>query len=93
MNTQTIQLTTAKGNVIQLFFNNDTGLIVVDLIAANEQGGNEFVRMTIDEDKMLAPFLPKSKKTSRLKLSAIRSLDVSCHPVAGDDMEASHSHS
>jgi hypothetical protein len=32
----------------------DTGLVVVDLIAANERCGNEFVRMNIDEDKMLA---------------------------------------
>jgi hypothetical protein len=51
---QSIQLTTRSGNTIQLFHNADTGLVVVDLIAANERGGNEFVRMNIDEDKMLA---------------------------------------
>ena len=64
-NTQTINLTTAKGNTLQLFYNNDTGLVVVDLVAANEKGGNEFVRMTIDENKMLAPFLPKPRKTRK----------------------------
>ena len=52
--TQTINLTTNKGNTISLFYNNDTGLVVVDLIAKDESGGKEFVRMHIDEDKMLA---------------------------------------
>ena len=62
-NTQTINLTTVKGNTLQLFYNNETGLVVIDLVAASEKGGNEFVRMTIDENKMLAPFLPKTRKS------------------------------
>lgn len=56
-------MTTAKGNTLQLFYNNETGLVVVDLISANEDGGNEFVRMTIDENKMLGHTVkPKPKR-------------------------------
>ena len=61
-NPQQVQLTTAKGNTLQLFYNNETGLVVVDLIDKNEQGGNEFVRMTIDENKMLGHTKPKRKR-------------------------------
>jgi hypothetical protein len=62
---QTVQLTTPKGNTLQLVHNADTGLVVVDLIAANEQGGNEFVRMTINEDTMLAHALKPVGKMKR----------------------------
>ena len=68
--TQTIQLTTNKGNTVQLFYNNDTGLVVVDLIAKDESGGNEFVRMTINEDKMLG-HMDKPKRKSRLPLTVL----------------------
>jgi hypothetical protein len=62
--TQTTSMTTAKGNTLQLFYNNETGLVVVDLVSANEQGGNEFVRMTINEDKMLGHTVkPRKRKT------------------------------
>ena len=45
--------TTAQGNTLQLFYNNTTGLVVLDLIAENEGGGHEFVRLHIDEDNTL----------------------------------------
>ena len=51
--TQTTSMTTAKGNTLQLFYNNETGLVVVDLVDKDDTGGNEFVRMTIDENKLL----------------------------------------
>ena len=62
---QSINLTTKKGNTLQLFYNNDTGLVVVDLIAANEQGGNELLRRNIDETKMLGHTVPKPRKPRR----------------------------
>jgi len=50
---QTISMRTAKGNTLQLFYNNETGLIVADLVSANGQGGNEILRKRIDENLML----------------------------------------
>lgn len=62
-------MTTAKGNTLQLFYNNDTGLVVVDLVNKEESGGNEFVRMTINEDKMLGPVAPKPRKSKDKKVN------------------------
>jgi hypothetical protein len=59
---QTVQMTTERGNLIHLFYNNETGLVVADLISSNDQGGNEFVRMFLDEKKMLAPVLKSNKQ-------------------------------
>jgi len=56
-------MTTAKGNTLQLFYNNETGLVVVDLIAANEDGGNELLRKTIDENKMLGHTVKPKRKS------------------------------
>jgi len=61
--TQSISMTTAKGNTLQLFYNNETGLVVVDLIAANEDGGNELLRKTIDENKMLGHTVKPKRKS------------------------------
>lgn len=61
---QTVAITTANGNTLQLFYNGDTGLVVVDLIASNDNGGNEILRKTIDEKAMLAHTVRKGKRKS-----------------------------
>ena len=68
--TQTISMTTAKGNTLQLFYNNETGLVVVDLVSKDEKGGNEFLRRHIDEDKMIGHTAPKprNRKTPKTGL-------------------------
>jgi hypothetical protein len=52
-NVQYRRLITKAGNCLQLFYNPDNNLLVVDLIAKSEKGGNEIVRMTLDEDRLL----------------------------------------
>ncbi len=47
-------ITTAKGNTLSFFYNPENDLLVVDLIHKNENGGNELVRKTLDEKKLLA---------------------------------------
>lgn len=42
-----------SGNILEVFFNDDDHLLVVDLIDSGQQGGSEIVRMTIDEEKLL----------------------------------------
>ena len=44
-------VTTRKGNALCMFFNEETNLLVVDL--CNDIGGNEIVRMTLAEDRLL----------------------------------------
>jgi len=44
---------TKAGNTLEFFYNPDNNLVVVDLIAANEKGGNELLRKTLDEKKLL----------------------------------------
>ena len=44
---------TPKGNSLEVFYNRDTGLVVVDLIAANGEGGNEIFRKVLDEKALL----------------------------------------
>jgi hypothetical protein len=61
-NIQTVQMDTNKGNTLQLFYNNKTGLAVVDLIAANGQGGNELYRHIFDEYTALDHTAPKPRK-------------------------------
>ena len=46
-------ITTKNGNTIQVFFNDETNLLVVGIIAENEKGGNEIVRTTLNEDNLL----------------------------------------
>jgi len=46
-------LTTEKGNTIVLFFNEDKGLLVIDLVAENGEGGIELLRRTLDENALL----------------------------------------
>lgn len=49
-----LNVTTKGGNTLQLFYNPENSLVVVDIVAANEKGGNEIVRQTLDEKKLLA---------------------------------------
>ena len=51
---QTVNITTKNGNTIQVFYNPENNLLVVDLIASNEKGGNEILRKTLDEKRLLA---------------------------------------
>jgi hypothetical protein len=44
---------TAGGNILQFFYNPENSLLVVDIVAANERGGNEIIRQTLDEKKLL----------------------------------------
>lgn len=53
-NIQRHGMTTKRGHTLSFFYNPDNDLLVVDIIHKNEEGGNELVRMTLDEDKMLS---------------------------------------
>ncbi len=46
-------VTTKGGNTLVLFYNPENNLLVVDLVAKSERGGNEIVRMTLNEKKLL----------------------------------------
>ena len=46
-------ITTKAGNTLSVFYNSDNNLLVVDLVNKNETGGNEIVRMTLNEKKLL----------------------------------------
>jgi hypothetical protein len=59
---QRFYVTTKGGNTLQFFYNPDNDLVVVDLIAANEQGGNELYRRTLDEKAMLGHTQPKKAR-------------------------------
>jgi len=45
---------TKEGNRLSFFYNPENNLIVIDLIAKNEEGGNEIFRKTIDETSLLS---------------------------------------
>jgi len=47
------RVTTKTGNCLQMFYNLENDLLVIDLIAKNEEGGNEIVRMTLNEKRLL----------------------------------------
>lgn len=48
-----ISCRTPKNNFIHFFYNPENNLLVVDLVNKKETGGNEIVRMKLDEDKLL----------------------------------------
>ena len=48
-----VNITTPQGNTLHIFYNDAQDLLVVDLIAKSERGGNEIVRMRLDEKKLL----------------------------------------
>jgi hypothetical protein len=44
---------TKNGNTLQFFYNPENNLVVVDLIHADDKGGNEIFRKTLDEESLL----------------------------------------
>jgi len=44
-------IATRGGNVIQVFYNPENDLLVIDLV--NDDGGNELIRRTLDERVLL----------------------------------------
>ena len=65
MNPNAASSLTPKGNTLQFFYNPELNLVVVDLIGASGSGGNELVRLTLDEDKLLAHCRPRRRKGAR----------------------------
>ncbi len=53
MEIQQTTIKTKEGNYLEFFYNPENNLLVVDLIHKNEQDGNEIVRMTLDEKRLL----------------------------------------
>jgi hypothetical protein len=47
------KIETKSKNSIEVFFNRDTSLLVVELVDKNGNGGNEIVRMFLDEKELL----------------------------------------
>jgi hypothetical protein len=41
------------GNTLSFFYNPDNDLVVVDLTHKNERGGNEILRQTLNEKKLV----------------------------------------
>jgi len=52
-NIKITEVKTKKGNTLSFFYNPDNDLIVLDLIRADETGGNEIFRMELREEKLL----------------------------------------
>jgi hypothetical protein len=48
------RFTTKAGHELSVFFNRDTGLLVVDLNHKERAGGSELVRRTLDEERLLS---------------------------------------
>jgi hypothetical protein len=46
-------VTTKAGNTLSFFYNPDNDLVVVDLTHKNERGGNEILRQTLNEKKLV----------------------------------------
>lgn len=61
------QITTRAGNTLSFFYNPENNLLVVDLIHKNELGGNEVVRMTLNEKKLLKHAVEQEKAQKRLE--------------------------
>jgi len=53
MDIQRHNVTTKQGHTLGMFYNPENDLLVIDLIHKNEEGGNEIVRMTLNEKKLL----------------------------------------
>ena len=52
-NIKRFNATTKAGNTLSFFYNPDNDLVVVDLTHKNERGGNEILRQTLDEKKLV----------------------------------------
>src|SRR5512136_1475597 len=66
-NIQRHSITTKAGNTLSVFYNPENNLLVVDLIHKNELGGNELVRITLDEKRMLKHAIDQEKAQKRLE--------------------------
>ena len=53
-NIQCLSMITKAGNTLSFFYNTENSLLVVDLVDKKETGGNELVRLTLNEKKLLA---------------------------------------
>ena len=53
-NIREFEVTLRSGNTLKFFVNLESNLVVVDLIAENFEGGNEFVRKTLNEAHLLS---------------------------------------
>lgn len=53
-NIQQISCITKTGNTLQVFYNSENDLLVIDLVSKNDNGGNELFRKTLDEKSLLA---------------------------------------
>lgn len=51
--TNTAHFKTKSGHTVQVFFNSETNLLVVDIVHKNEKGGNEVVRRVLNERALL----------------------------------------
>lgn len=60
---ETHSVTTKAGHTLQLFYNPENDLVVVDLIHSNGKGGNEILRKTLDEKALLAHAEKKQRKS------------------------------
>jgi hypothetical protein len=52
-NIKVFKVKTKKGNTLSFFYNPDNDLVVLDLIRADETGGNEIFRMKLKEENLL----------------------------------------
>lgn len=50
---QRFRVTTKAGNTLEFFYNPENDLVVVDLTHKNCRGGNEILRKTLDEEKLV----------------------------------------
>ena len=48
-----VNIDTKGGNYLSVFYNADSNLLVIDLCAADGKGGNEIVRMALNEKRLL----------------------------------------
>lgn len=51
---QRVVIKTRWGNTLEVFYNPENNLFVVDLVSKGQFGGNEIVRQTLDERALLA---------------------------------------
>lgn len=51
---QRVVIKTRWGNTLEVFYNPESNLLVVDLVAGGQHGGNELVRQTLNERALLA---------------------------------------
>ena len=47
-------VTTKGGNLLSFFYNPQSNLLVVDLVDKDETCGNEIIRWTLNEEKLLS---------------------------------------